>query len=159
MASAAARNIILNTTSLFVRGVFMGCEFVDSAGNTRFEKMWVASTAILAGTVITAYVYDDPLIIFKAMVSGVSATTFAATDVNAYYAPAGQSSGSTLTGMSAEYANFATYTKTANKNVSLFLYNLTGNPGNDPVNFGGYTEAEFLIVQSDLIAQWAHTLV
>lgn len=159
LAAAAGRNIVVATTSLFIRGVFMGCQYVDSNGNVRFEKAWIASTAILAGTVVSALVYDDPLIVFKAMVSGVGATGFAAGNVNEYYDFLGQSSGSLLTGKSAEYANFANRTKTANKNVALFLYNLTGNPGNDPIGYGGYTEAEFLICQSDLMAVWSQTQV
>jgi len=42
-------------------GVFAGCSYVNASGEEKFSKYWPTGTA---GTDITAFVYDDPNIIF-----------------------------------------------------------------------------------------------
>jgi hypothetical protein len=127
-----------------LRGVFKGISFTDSFGNARFEKIWLANLPVNTNFPIIALVYDDPSIIFKAQVGGGN---LLAANLNAFYAFGGQANGSTLTGASGEFVNFATHTGTANANVPLFALNLTQIPGND---YSGFTELEVMIAQHEL---------
>ena len=54
-------------------GVFMGCSYVNAQGQVIFAQYFPASTTAPTGTVITAYVSDDPDQLFK--VVNVSGTT------------------------------------------------------------------------------------
>jgi hypothetical protein len=52
-------------------GIFMGCSYVNAQGQVIFAQYFPASTTAPTGTVITAYVADDPDQLFKAvLVSG-----------------------------------------------------------------------------------------
>lgn len=83
-------------------GVFHGCEYIDSQGNVIFSRYWPASTVPKAGTEVIAWVYDDPLILFK--VQAAASVGVVATDI-------GQSAdivvgtGNTSTGQSAGVLN------------------------------------------------------
>lgn len=46
-------------------GVFAGCEYIDPTGKPVESPYWPASTAVLSGSQITAYVYDDPAIVYR----------------------------------------------------------------------------------------------
>lgn len=46
-------------------GVFMGCSYVNAQGQTIFAQYFPANTTAPTGTVITAYVVDDPDVCFK----------------------------------------------------------------------------------------------
>ena len=48
------------TTTDPLLGVFAGCEYIDATGKPTESKHWPAALAVMAGTTITAYVYDDP---------------------------------------------------------------------------------------------------
>jgi hypothetical protein len=50
-------------------GVFAGCEYIDSTGKPNVSKYWPASQALLAGSVVRAFVYDDQQNIYKVGVS------------------------------------------------------------------------------------------
>lgn len=54
-------------------GVFMGCSYVNAQGQTIFAQYFPANTTAPTGTVITAYVVDDPDVCFK--VAYVSSST------------------------------------------------------------------------------------
>ncbi len=139
--TGTGRNVSVTAVAGTARGVYMGCQFVDSFGNVRFEKVFVTGIPIATGTVINAFVYDDPLIVFKAQTGNGS---IANTNIGAYYNHGGQANGSLLTGMSAEYVDAATH---ANTSKTLFAVNLTQIPGND---FGGFSELEVLIGKHEL---------
>ena len=52
-------------------GVFLGCSYVNSQGQTIFTQYFPANTTAPTGTTITAYVADDPDQLFKVvLVSG-----------------------------------------------------------------------------------------
>lgn len=80
-------------------GVFMGCSFVNAQGQLIFSQYYPANTTAPTGTVITAYVADDPDQLFKvAVVSGTTVVTgveYAAIGNNAVLV---QNAGSTFTG-------------------------------------------------------------
>ena len=50
-------------------GVFAGCEYTDPTGKPVVSPYWPASTAVLSGSKITAWVYDDPAIVYKTCVT------------------------------------------------------------------------------------------
>lgn len=80
LVTGTGKNIGIATagSSGIVTGVFAGCRYVNAAGDTIFGKYWPASTAIKAGSVAYATVYDDPFILY-AIQSG--ATGIAAVDI------------------------------------------------------------------------------
>ena len=52
-------------------GIFQGCSYVNAQGQTIFAQYYPTGYAAPTGTVITAYVQDDPDLLFKAvLVSG-----------------------------------------------------------------------------------------
>ncbi len=52
-------------------GVFQGCSYVNAQGQTIFAQYYPTGYAAPTGTIITAYVQDDPDLLFKAvLVSG-----------------------------------------------------------------------------------------
>ena len=62
------------TTTATPVGVFLGCSYVNSQGQTIFTQYFPANTTAPTGTTITAYVADDPDQLFKvALVSGTTA--------------------------------------------------------------------------------------
>jgi hypothetical protein len=46
-------------------GVFAGCEYIDPTGKPVTSPYWPASTLVLSGSQIVAYVYDDPAIVYR----------------------------------------------------------------------------------------------
>jgi hypothetical protein len=62
------------TTAATPVGIFIGCSYVNAQGQTIYQQYFPASTAAPTGTVITAYVADDPDQLFKAvLVAGATA--------------------------------------------------------------------------------------
>jgi len=59
-----------NNTS--VLGVFQSCEYTDSTGKLVQAPYWPASTQVLAGSQIKAYVIDDPDVVFEIQVSAAT---------------------------------------------------------------------------------------
>lgn len=61
------------TTTATPVGVFLGCSYVNAQGQTIYQQYFPASTTAPTGTVITAFVADDPDTLFKvAVVSGTT---------------------------------------------------------------------------------------
>ena len=77
-------------------GIFAGCTYVASSDNTiKFAPNWPASTAVITGTTITAYVYDDPNITYDVT---SDATTVVAQDMVGMNADHVVGTGSNFTG-------------------------------------------------------------
>jgi hypothetical protein len=88
-------------------GVFLGCSYVNSVGQVVFQQYFPASTTAPTGTIITAYVADDPDQLFKAvLVTGTTADDATSGLLPAYLgrtaiggnAALVQNTGSTITG-------------------------------------------------------------
>ncbi len=78
-------------------GVFVGCEYVNSSGQTVQAQYYPTGTA--NGGPIKAYVVDDPNVLFQAQLDGTGAQTIIGT--NTFFAAAqSTSTGSTTTGNS-----------------------------------------------------------
>jgi len=86
-------------------GIFDGVQYTASDGSMKYAKYWPASTT---ATNITAYVYDDPNLLFGVQSAG---STVAADVGNLGDHVAG--TGSTTTGISAHELNGSTGTGTA----------------------------------------------
>lgn len=78
-------------------GVFDGCQWIAPDGEIRYSAYWPASTAVQTGSVVTAWVFDDPDILFEIQFAG----TFTEGDIGAQ-ADVTAESGNTLTGVSTQ---------------------------------------------------------
>ena len=120
-------------------GVFAGCKYTASDGTPKFAKYWPASTATLGSADVTAYVYDDPQIIFAIQGDGTDAFTQVGNLCNVL-----ATAGSTTTGQSKmELDTSDIGTGPAN----LRILGLTADPKN---SWGANTEQEVLIVEHEL---------
>lgn len=79
-------------------GAFAGVEYVDVTGKPTYSNYWPASHTVLSGTTSTAYVYDDPNIVYEIQCDGSVAQT--AIGDQADFTSATVASGSTSTGIS-----------------------------------------------------------
>ena len=90
-------NSISGTTGVGAIGVFVGCEYVNSSGQTVQAQYYPSGTA--NGGAIKAYVVDDPNVLFQAQLDGTGAQTVIGT--NTFFAAVqSTSTGSTRTGNS-----------------------------------------------------------
>jgi hypothetical protein len=90
-------NSISGTSGVGAIGVFVGCEYVNSSGQTVQAQYYPSGTA--NGGPIKAYVVDDPNVLFQAQLDGAGAQTVIGT--NTFFATAQTTStGSTTTGNS-----------------------------------------------------------
>jgi hypothetical protein len=53
-------------------GVFAGCEYYDNLNTPQESNFWPASQPVFAGTVVTAFIWEDPEIVFSAQTDGTS---------------------------------------------------------------------------------------
>lgn len=111
-------------------GVFDGCQYVASNGSIVFSRYWPASTAVLSGSEIKAWIYVDPMISYE-----IQADTAAATDVG-LTCDFIVGSGSTQTGQSATYAD-----PSDTSGGSLRILRLVPRPDNA---WGAYAKIEVL---------------
>lgn len=66
-------------------GIFMGCEFTDAASGILISSpYWPASRQVKAGTKITAWVNDDPEVVFKVQISTSTNNAIAAAQGGVY---------------------------------------------------------------------------
>ena len=90
-------NSISGTTGVGAIGVFVGCEYVNSSGQTVQAQYYPSGTS--NGGDIKAYVVDDPNVLFQAQLDGAGAQTIIG--ANTFFAAAqSTSTGNTATGNS-----------------------------------------------------------
>lgn len=95
-------------------GVFLGCSYVNAQGQTIFQQYFPANTAAPTGTVITAYVADDPDQLFKAvLVAGTTANNTSSGLLPAYL-------GRTMIGSNAALVQNAGSTTTGDSKVGIY---------------------------------------
>lgn len=96
--TGTGRNIAAaGTTNVDNVGIFQGCEYQDSNGNYVYSKHWPASTATYGAVGATAWVIDDPRVVYTVQMSG----DFQAADVGQFADTVG-TSGSSVTGISTQ---------------------------------------------------------
>ena len=90
-------NGISGTSGVGAIGVFVGCEYVNSSGQTVQAQYYPTGTS--NGDAIKAYVVDDPNVLFQAQLDSTGAQTIIGT--NTFFAAAqSTSTGNTTTGNS-----------------------------------------------------------
>ena len=120
-------------------GVFAGVKYTASDGTPTFKKYWPASTATLGSADVTAYVYDDPQIVFAMQGDGTDA--FADVGSLANFVTTG---GSTTTGQSKSEIDTS---DAGTAPAQLRLLGITADPKN---SWGANAEQEVLIVEHEL---------
>ena len=149
IASALASNIYrgsavipVNTTKRIdvaaagnrVLGVFDGVSYIDSNGDVQIRPRWATGTAIKSGTVAEAQVYDDPLILFAAQMSGSAGAV--ATDIG-NFADLVIGTGNANSGQSGDMIDQATLTSTVATGGQVRVDELLALEGNA---FGQYAK-------------------
>jgi hypothetical protein len=102
------------TTTATPCGVFMGCSYVNAQGQVIFQQYFPASTTAPTGTVITAFVADDPDQLYK--VVNVAGTT--ADDTTSGLLPAFL--GRTMIGSNAQLVQNAGSTASGDSKVAIY---------------------------------------
>lgn len=129
---AAAGVIQLATAGDRFIGVFMGCRFVNDAGEQKFSKYWPASQSV-QGSYAYALVIADPMVTFRAQADGAVAVTEIGQLTNMISTHAG----STNTGRSGQELNSSTGTAEA----QFRILNKVDDPEND---WGANVELEVM---------------
>lgn len=97
LASGYVNTAAENSATLL--GVFDGCQYKASDGSIVFSRYWPASTVTQGSSDVTAYVYDDPAIIYRAQTDTGTAYVDA-THKGGSYDMEADHAGSTFTGQS-----------------------------------------------------------
>lgn len=98
-------------------GVFLGCEYEDTAMGLFHRNYWPASTVIKTGTSAWAYVADDPDLLFEIQASATLGQNAIGTNAALI-----QGAGSVATGKSAVSLNAATIALTATLPLRIVDY-------------------------------------
>jgi hypothetical protein len=139
------------TTSQII-GVFLGCSYVNSQGQTIFAQYFPANTAAPTGTYITAYVSNDPDTLFKAVI----ATGATPNDVTSGLLPSSTTE-FTVIGTNVALVQNSGLTNTGNSRVAVASSATTGTlPMNvvDVVYETSYVNGSGNVVFPELIVRW-----
>ncbi len=102
------------TTTATPVGVFMGCSYVNAQGQVIFSQYYPASTTAPTGTVITAYVADDPDQLYKVVnVAGTTADNTSSGLLPAYL-------GRTMIGSNAQLVQNTGSTASGDSKVGIY---------------------------------------
>ena len=139
------------TTSQII-GVFLGCSYVNSQGQTIFAQYFPANTTAPTGTYITAYVCNDPDTLFKAVI----ATGATADDVTSGLLPSSTTQ-FTVIGTNVALVQNSGVTSTGNSRVAVASSATTGTlPMNvvDVVQDTSYVNSSGNVVFPEVIVRW-----
>jgi hypothetical protein len=139
------------TTSQII-GVFLGCSYVNSQGQTIFAQYFPANTTAPTGTYITAYVCNDPNTLFKAVI----ATGATANDATSGLLPSSTTE-FTVIGTNVALVQNSGLTTTGNSRVAVASSATTGTlPMNvvDVVYETSYVNGSGNVVYPELIVRW-----
>lgn len=98
-----------------IRGIFMGCEYLDAAGVLQKSKYWPASQALFGASAQNSWmkIIDDPNMEFEVQMNAAMANGQA--DIGANYRLTAATAGSTLSGLSGQQLDYATLTTSADQ--------------------------------------------
>lgn len=114
--SAGRGNVNISTGNTDqILGIFCGCRYTAADGSVVYKKNWVASTALKTGSVVEAYVWDDPNQLFIAQCDGDTV----ATDIGAWCGVVTTNAGNATTGISGQEISTAQGSETTFKVVRL----------------------------------------
>lgn len=130
-----SKNITVAAATNRIIGVFKGVQYVNAAGEVKFDHNWVSGTVAKTGTTPDAWVYDDPRILFLVQMSGA----FALADIGAFADITKAVGGNTLTGISGDQLD----STTVGTGVAFKIYDYDRSPDNDIASPG--TNAKVLV--------------
>ena len=139
------------TTSQVI-GVFLGCSYVNSQGQTIFAQYFPANTAAPTGTVITAYVCNDPDTLFKVVIAAGTTADGASSGL----LPSSTTQ-YTVIGTNVELVQNSGVTATGDSRVAVAASATTGTlPMNvvDVVPETSYVNGSGNVVFPELIVRW-----
>jgi hypothetical protein len=139
------------TTSQII-GVFLGCSYVNSQGQTIFAQYFPANTTAPTGTYITAYVSNDPDTLFKAVI----ATGATPDDATSGLLPSSTTE-FTVIGTNVALVQNSGLTNTGNSRVAVASSATTGTlPMNvvDVVYETSYVNGSGNVVYPEIIVRW-----
>jgi hypothetical protein len=139
------------TTSQVI-GIFMGCSYVNAQGQVIFAQYFPANTAAPTGTVITAYVVNDPNTLFKAVIAAGATPDGAASGL----LPSSTTE-YTVIGTNVALVQNSGLTATGNSRVAVASSATTGTlPLNvvDVVPETSYVNSSGNVVFPELIVRW-----
>lgn len=67
--------VVVGTAAADLLGIFNGVEFVDPTGKPTYSTFWPAGQTVLAGTTPTAWVWDNPDVVYEVQADGSIAQT------------------------------------------------------------------------------------
>ena len=139
------------TTSQII-GVFLGCSYVNAQGQTIFAQYFPANTAAPTGTVIPAFVCNDPNTLFKVVIA--AGTT--ANDATSGLLPSSTTQ-YTVIGTNVQLVQNTGSTSTGDSKVAVAGSATTGTlPMNvvDVVPETSYVNGSGNVVYPELIVRW-----
>ena len=139
------------TTSQII-GVFLGCSYVNSQGQTIFAQYFPALTTVPTGTYITAYVCNDPNTLFKAVIAAGATPDGAASGL----LPSSTTE-FTVIGTNVALVQNSGLTTTGNSRVAVASSATTGTlPMNvvDVVYETSYVNGSGNVVYPEIIVRW-----
>lgn len=151
VAAGTGKNVGIASaaTSGKITGVFAGCEYLNSLGDTIWSKYWPAAQVTNTAQAIKAFVYDDPFILYEVMFD-----TLAATDVRAL-ANLVSGTGVAATGLSGWTA--AHPPGSGENQLKIYAVDATEiAPGGSVNAYGTYCVAEVLLAQHELAGNMAN---
>lgn len=100
-----------------ILGVFAGVEYFDNTGAPQETNCWIASTQVFTNTIVTAWIWEDPEIVYSAQVDGALTVGSPAGQPYAYFDGretmlSNPTAGSTATGLSQATISAANITAT-----------------------------------------------
>lgn len=149
---SAITNARATVTTSQVIGVFMGCSYVNAQGQTIYAQYFPANTTAPTGTVITAYVVNDPDTLFKVVIA--AGTT--ADNTSSGLLPSSTTQ-YTVIGTNVELVQNSGLTTTGDSRVAVAASATTGTlPMNvvDVVPETSYVNGSGNIVFPELIVRW-----
>ena len=125
-----------------VLGIFAGCEWFDSSQAKKiFQTQWTGVTTVVAGSTITAFVYDDTNIVFEAQSKGGSGAAVAQSSLR-QNAKLGTGTPNAVTGLSTETLDETTLA-TNQSGYPFKVVGLSQKVGND--NTSQYNVVEVVL--------------
>jgi len=135
--------ITIGTAAADILGVFDGVEYIDATGKPTYSNFWPAAQAVFSGSVPTAYVWDDPDIVYDVQANGSVAQTAIGDQADVV-----MGAGSTQTGLSTTALNSTLAGAGVQAQLRIVGFNL--DPGNSVGDT--YTVVQVKIARHQYIA-------
>jgi hypothetical protein len=139
MLEGTGGTVTIGGTTGDLLGIFAGCEYVDSTGKPTVSNQWIAGTTVLAGTTVTAWVFDGFATVFEVQSVGSVTQANIGEECNTTAI-----SGSTFTGLSSTTAAAPNGTTQSQWRIIGFGQQIDNAPGD------AFTIIQVTLAQSQL---------